>query len=74
MDVLRKMFEASRLLRCFFKGSINSPLLQFSERSEQKSDSSDFGDGGGIPVYAFLSISSHGMIESKSISCINHLC
>ncbi|RYQ92357.1 hypothetical protein Ahy_B09g098558 [Arachis hypogaea] len=59
VDILRKMFEASRLFRCFLKGSINSPLLQFSERSEQKGDSSDTGDGGGIPVYTFLSISSH---------------
>jgi hypothetical protein len=46
-------------MKCFFRGSNNSPLLQFSFYSKDPSDS---GDGGGIPVFAFFSISSHGMI------------
>lgn len=48
-------------MKCFFRGSNNSPLLQFSYNSEDQSDSGDSGDGGGIPVFAFWSISSHGM-------------
>jgi len=46
-------------MKCYSRGSNNSPLLQFSNYPKDQSDS---GDGGGIPVFAFLSISSHGMI------------
>lgn len=49
-------------MRCFFKGANNSPLLQFASFSEDQSDS---GDGGGIPVFSLLSISAHGMTQTK---------
>ncbi|XP_048130890.1 uncharacterized protein LOC115754591 isoform X3 [Rhodamnia argentea] len=49
------MVSASRSMRCFLKGSNNSQLVQFSVGSE---DTNDTGDGGGIPVVTFWSISS----------------
>ncbi|GJW59499.1 hypothetical protein Tco_0108834 [Tanacetum coccineum] len=49
------MVSASTSLRCFLKGGTNSPLIQFSSCSE---DTNDDGDGGGIPVFTFWSITS----------------
>jgi len=48
-------------MKCFFKGSTSSPLLQFSHNSADQNDYGDGGDGGGIPVFTFYSITSHGM-------------
>ncbi|XP_061346649.1 uncharacterized protein LOC133292269 isoform X2 [Gastrolobium bilobum] len=56
VSVARDMINVSRSMKCFLKGANNSSILQFSHNSEDQSDS---GDGGGIPVFAFLSISSH---------------
>ncbi|KAF7124858.1 hypothetical protein RHSIM_Rhsim12G0151600 [Rhododendron simsii] len=52
--VLVHMVNTSRSMRSFIKGT-SSPLVQFSSFSEDKNDD---GDGGGIPVYTFWSISS----------------
>ncbi|KAG5522740.1 hypothetical protein RHGRI_034777 [Rhododendron griersonianum] len=52
--VLVHMVNTSRSMRSFIKGT-SSPLVQFSSFSEDKNDN---GDGGGIPVYTFWSISS----------------
>ncbi|XP_058194797.1 uncharacterized protein LOC131311374 isoform X2 [Rhododendron vialii] len=52
--VLVLMVNTSRSMRSFIKGT-SSPLVQFSSFSEDKNDN---GDGGGIPVYTFWSISS----------------
>ncbi|KAI7729053.1 hypothetical protein M8C21_004320 [Ambrosia artemisiifolia] len=49
------MVNTSMSLRCFLKGGTSSPLVQFSNSS---SDANDDGDGGGIPVFIFWSISS----------------
>ncbi|KAI3418071.1 uncharacterized protein J3R85_013922 [Psidium guajava] len=49
------MVSANRSMRCFLKGSNSSQLVQFSAGSE---DTNDTGDGGGIPVFTFWSISS----------------
>lgn len=57
--VVTQMLNASRSMRCFLKGTSNSTLVQFSGSSE---DQNDAGDGGGIPVFVFWSISSHGML------------
>jgi hypothetical protein len=54
-----QMLNTSQSMRCFLKGTSNSTLVQFSGSSE---DQNDTGDGGGIPVFAFWSISSHGML------------
>ncbi|KAL4566478.1 hypothetical protein LXL04_030593 [Taraxacum kok-saghyz] len=48
------MVNASTSMRCFLKGGTNSPLIQFSNTSE---DINDNGDGGGIPIFTFWSIS-----------------
>ncbi|KAK9926097.1 hypothetical protein M0R45_023349 [Rubus argutus] len=53
-SVVTNMVKTSRSMRCFLKGSSNSPLLQFSGYSECNNDP---GDGGGIPVFTFWSIS-----------------
>ncbi|KAL7192240.1 hypothetical protein ACSBR2_024142 [Camellia fascicularis] len=47
------MVNTSRSMRSFIKGT-SSPLVQFSNFSEDKNDN---GDGGGVPVFAFWSIS-----------------
>ena len=52
------MVNTSRSMRSYVKGTSSSPLVQFSCSSEDKNDA---GDGGGIPVFAFWSISSFGM-------------
>ncbi|KAJ0924031.1 hypothetical protein HanPSC8_Chr05g0223551 [Helianthus annuus] len=44
------MVNTSMSLRCFLKGGINSPLIQFSNSSN---DTNDNGDGGGMPVFIF---------------------
>lgn len=54
-----QMLNATQSMRCFLKGTSNSTLVQFSGSSE---DQNDTGDGGGIPVFVFWSISSHGML------------
>lgn len=52
------MVNASKSMRTFLKGPSNSALVQFSSFSGDQNDS---GDGDGIPVFAFWSISSHGL-------------
>ncbi|XP_004299311.1 PREDICTED: uncharacterized protein LOC101290862 [Fragaria vesca subsp. vesca] len=54
VSIVTNMVKTSRSMRCFVKGSSNSPLLQFSGYSEHNNDP---GDGGGIPVFTFWSIS-----------------
>ena len=54
-----QMVNTSRSMRSFLKGPSNSALVQFSSFS---GDQNDAGDGGGIPVFTFWSISSHGML------------
>ncbi|KAI3673362.1 hypothetical protein L6452_39480 [Arctium lappa] len=58
------MINTSTSLRCFFKGGTNSPLIQFSNSSE---DTNDNGDGGGIPVFTFWSISSFEKSASELV-------
>ncbi|KAK7265850.1 hypothetical protein RJT34_33474 [Clitoria ternatea] len=65
--IVSDMINVSRSMKCFFKGSSNSPLLQFSYSSEDRSDCGDGGDGGGIPVFAFLSITSHEKFAEELI-------
>lgn len=58
------MVNTSTSLRCFLKGGTNSPLIQFSNSSE---DTNDNGDGGGIPVFTFWSISSFEKSASELV-------
>ncbi|XP_059640439.1 uncharacterized protein LOC132282704 isoform X2 [Cornus florida] len=53
--VVKNMVNTSGSMRCFLKGTSSSPLVQFSSCSEDKDDN---GDGGGIPIFTFWSISS----------------
>lgn len=55
VGVLTHMVKICKSMRCYFKGTSNSPLAQFSFSSE---DGSDTGDCGGIPVFTFCSIAS----------------
>lgn len=57
-------------MKCFHKGSINSPLLQFSYDPADQNDFGDCGDGGGIPVFTFYSITSHGITIFTNIALI----
>ncbi|KAI3454736.1 hypothetical protein Pfo_011399 [Paulownia fortunei] len=53
--VATHMVNTCKSMRCYFRGTSNSPLAQFSFSSE---DDSDSGDCGGIPVFTFCSIAS----------------
>lgn len=58
------MVNTSQTLRCFLKGGTSSPLIQFSSISE---DTNDNGDGGGIPVFTFWSISTFEKIAQELV-------
>ncbi|XP_038700445.1 uncharacterized protein LOC119997456 isoform X3 [Tripterygium wilfordii] len=55
VGVVTHMVNAARSMRSFLRGASSSLIMQFSSSSD---DMNDNGDGGGIPVFAFLSISS----------------
>lgn len=57
-SIVVNMVNTSTSLRCFLKRGTNSRLIQFVSSSE---DINDNGDGGGMPVFTFWSISSFGM-------------
>ena len=57
MSIVTQMVKTSKSMRCYLKGASSSSLVRFSDSPE---DQSDLGDGGGIPVFTFLSISSFG--------------
>lgn len=59
-----QMVNTSRSMRSFLKGPSNCALVQFSSFS---GDQNDAGDGGGIPVFAFWSISSHEKLAEELI-------
>ncbi|CAB4286440.1 unnamed protein product [Prunus armeniaca] len=54
VSVVIHMVNISRSMKCFLKGASSSPLVHFSGYSEDKNDP---GDGGGIPVFTFWTIS-----------------
>eukprot|EP00258_Populus_trichocarpa_P029532 XP_024445551.1 uncharacterized protein LOC7463759 isoform X3 [Populus trichocarpa] len=62
--VVTYMVNTSRSMRCYVKGTSSSPLVQFSCSSEDKNDA---GDGGGIPVFAFWSISSFEQLADELV-------
>ncbi|KAK9996216.1 hypothetical protein SO802_020902 [Lithocarpus litseifolius] len=59
-----QMVNASKSMRTFLKGPSNSALVQFSSFSGDQNDS---GDGGGIPAFAFWSISSHEQLADELV-------
>ncbi|XP_020273944.1 uncharacterized protein LOC109848707 isoform X2 [Asparagus officinalis] len=58
------MVQSSSSLRCFFKASSVSSFVQFCNHPE---DASDPGDGGGVPVFSFLSISNFENLAQELI-------
>ncbi|XP_050223451.1 uncharacterized protein LOC126673371 isoform X2 [Mercurialis annua] len=65
VDIVINMVNTSRLMRCYVKGPASSPILKFSSTSEDHND--DFGDGGGIPVFTFLPISSFEKLADELV-------
>ncbi|XP_022988462.1 uncharacterized protein LOC111485701 [Cucurbita maxima] len=55
VDVVVQMVNTCRLMRCYFKGTSSSTLIQFSTSFEDN-QSEDAGDGGGISVFTSLTI------------------
>jgi hypothetical protein len=51
------LVKASRAMRCYSKVSSSSPLFKFTDSQD---DLNDFGDGGGAPVYKWISMSEFG--------------
>ncbi|VAH88131.1 uncharacterized protein LOC119284912 isoform X1 [Triticum dicoccoides] len=47
------LVKASHAMRCFSKVSSGSPLVRFTDRQD---DLNDLGDGGGAPVYRWISM------------------
>ncbi|XP_038700437.1 uncharacterized protein LOC119997456 isoform X2 [Tripterygium wilfordii] len=64
VGVVTHMVNAARSMRSFLRGASSSLIMQFSSSSD---DMNDNGDGGGIPVFAFLSISSLGEFKDLII-------
>ena len=64
VDVVSQMVKISKSMRCYLKGTSTTPLVQFSGCSE---DMNDPGDGGGIPVFTFRSISCFGMSSLRML-------
>ncbi|CAL8169062.1 unnamed protein product [Prunus armeniaca] len=60
VSVVIHMVNISRSMKCFLKGASSSPLVHFSGYSEDKNDP---GDGGGIPVFTFWTISCFEVAE-----------
>ncbi|KAL0403858.1 UNVERIFIED_CONTAM: hypothetical protein Sradi_2026600 [Sesamum radiatum] len=56
--IVTRMVSTCKSMRCYLKGTSNSPLAQFSFSLE---DDNDSGECGGIPVFAFYSVASFGM-------------
>ncbi|GLT25218.1 hypothetical protein SLA2020_003620 [Shorea laevis] len=55
VTIIKHMVDAERSMRCFLKGTSNNLHVQISSSSDNNNDA---GDGGGIPVFSFWSISS----------------
>ncbi|KAJ4713165.1 Stellacyanin [Melia azedarach] len=62
--VVNYMVNISRSMRCFLKGPSSSPLVQFSSYSE---DVNDTGDGGGMPVFVFLSVAAFEKLSEELV-------
>ncbi|XP_047332809.1 uncharacterized protein LOC124936358 [Impatiens glandulifera] len=60
-----KMFQAAALMRCFTKG-IGSPIVKFDFCPDENGHNDD-GDGGGIKVFRFLSISSFEKLAAELV-------
>ncbi|KAF9624169.1 hypothetical protein IFM89_008107 [Coptis chinensis] len=63
--VVAHMISDSRSMRCFMKGPIGSPLMQYSSHSEDNRN--DLGDGGGIPVFTFWSVPYHEKLAQEFV-------
>lgn len=63
--VVKHMVDVGKTMRCYLKGTSGSPLVQFSSSSEDSSN--DSGDGGGIPVFAFWSVSSFEKLAEELV-------
>lgn len=64
VGVVSHMVNDSQSMRCYMKGPSGSPLIQFSSHSESKND---LGDGGGIPVFTFWSLSTHEKLGQELV-------
>lgn len=62
-----ELVKSAHSFRCFLKGPVASPLAQFGDSPEHENDS---GDGGGVPVFTFFSISHFGML-SPSVNILH---
>lgn len=69
VDVVVQMVNTCRLMRCYFKGTSSSTLIQFSTSFEDN-QSEDAGDGGGISVFTSLTIPCFGAYEVSKTSLI----
>ncbi|XP_042947277.1 uncharacterized protein LOC122280443 [Carya illinoinensis] len=59
-----QMVNACRSMRCYQTGTSNCTLVQFSNSA---GDQNDTGDGGGVSVFVFLSISSHEKLAKQLV-------
>lgn len=62
--VVAQMVKISKSMRLYLKVGSASSLIQFSDFSEDKNDP---GDGGGIPIFTFWSISYFGMSKTRNL-------
>ncbi|XP_065878522.1 uncharacterized protein [Euphorbia lathyris] len=64
VTVVTSMVNTSRSMRCYVKGTSNSPIVQFSSNSE---DINDTGDGFGMPVFSFWPISTFEQLAEEFV-------
>lgn len=62
--IVNQMVTTGASMRCFLKGVDNSSIFQYSNSSE---NTTDVGDGGGIPAFTFWSISSFEKLAEELI-------
>ncbi|CAH9078619.1 unnamed protein product [Cuscuta europaea] len=72
VGIVTQMVKASRSMRCYIKGMGNGPIVQFScnpaDDDHHQIDSR--GDGGGVPVFSFLSISSFEQLAEELVQML----
>ncbi|CAH9140218.1 unnamed protein product [Cuscuta epithymum] len=72
VGIVTQMVKASRSMRCYVKGMGNSPNVQFScnPAADDYHQIDNGGDGGGVPVFSFLSISSFEQLAEELVQML----
>ncbi|XP_019152977.1 PREDICTED: uncharacterized protein LOC109149593 [Ipomoea nil] len=67
VGIVTQMVNTSRSMRCYLKGTSSSPIIQFSSNQDNQNDT---GDGGGVPVFTFLAITSFEKMAEELVQML----